>query len=157
MPDIQIADRQQTNSRNGGQPSGNGSITPDKVVKEWLKIDDFIDKHEEQIFTKLEECDQNIMTALEKGQIDQSQDFVMFMCQALPLISSIIQIGSSLKALNEATDKIREKLSDIDAVSVLSALTFAYIVEVKVWGEFKSSEKEKQWNRIRNRVQKLAT
>jgi hypothetical protein len=136
------------------------SSMPEKarqVVEEELKIKDFIEKHESDIYARLEECDVREMDAKARGDLEDNEVDVIFMSESLPFISGIIHVGSSLKNFNNGIDWVRKNLPDADAVAVLSALTFLYIVQRGSENARKGADENKLeiLGRICRRVNKL--
>ena len=120
-----------------------------EAVEERLKINDFIKNNNVQLYGKLEKCD--------LGVKNQPESDLLFIAECLPLINGIVQIGSTLADFNGAIQWIREKLPDAVPVSILSALTFIYIVETAIKDDLvsKDAAKKEIWKRIHERVKKL--
>ena len=107
-----------------------------RVVRQRLKLDaipssdlvqcqheneaPFIARHKEEIFEKLEHIYDS----------DREHEFA-FIAASLPLISGIIHVGSRVNDYKEATKWVAEEanMPNADPASVLSALTFIYIVD----------------------------
>ena len=130
----------------GSAKGGGGMNIPEKpaverareVVVDQLKVDHFIESHQEEIYKQLEE---NARRTREEG----CEGKLMFMAESLPLISGIVHVGSSLENLTNATEWVRRLLPKADPVSILSALTFIYIVE-KGAQEFAASQDAEKRN-----------
>lgn len=100
-----------------------------EAVTEKLKLDGpdssgqdtFIQKHQEEIFDKLEHLYTNE---------ERDHEFA-FIAASLPLISGVIHVGSKVDDYREATRWIKEdkNMPNADPASVLSALTFIYLVD----------------------------
>ncbi|GET36550.1 hypothetical protein [Microseira wollei] len=133
-----------------------------EAVEEKLDVEDYIFEHIDLIYHKLEQCDLRAKKAENDGN-QRYQCDMMFIAESLPVISAIIQVGSKLENYNSAKKWVRDELPDADAVSVLSALTFLYIVGMGQ-GEHENStyvieypglgkvNKRDIWNRISERV-----
>jgi hypothetical protein len=115
------------------------------AVEEELQVQEFFQAHREQIFRKLEECDQIAENAPINGDM-------IFIAESLPLINSIIHVGSDRATLARASNWVRETWGDeADPLIVLSALLFIYVAN-------KGAEEkgnDETWKRIHERVEKL--
>ncbi len=143
-------------------------MAPWEIVWEKLDLEDFVSMHKSEIYSKIEECCHKVMQKKDEGTLAESEDFLMFMSQTLPFISSVIQVGSSLDNFTAAVSWVRGKMPSADAVPVISALTFYALVE-QVWEEEKQKEctksiydeihsnpdKKDLWEQIHDRVKKL--
>jgi hypothetical protein len=87
-----------------------------------LNADEFIKKHRSEIFERLAGAEASV-----KGMGPEGN--VVFVAECLPFVAAIVHVGSTLDKFREARDWVRGKLEHADAVSVLSALTFLYIVD----------------------------
>lgn len=128
---------------------------------ELLKIEDFLNAHIEKIFDRLEQYDHRVLELETQGEIEGE---VIFVAESLPLISGVINVGSSRESFDEACEWVRNKFPGHEPVPLLSALTFVYIVNEK-WSKFEQAgstmpkeeaEKKEIWERIHDRVQKMA-
>jgi hypothetical protein len=129
---------------------------------EVLGIANFIENHKEHIYERLEhyESDRCAQTNAWLQDRVREEEFVnegsecdmIFIADNLSLIRGVVYVGSSLDNFNKAVQWAKKIVPGADSVSVLSALTFIYIVE-RGWNEFKD-DKEKQnfWQSIYNRV-----
>ncbi len=97
----------------------------------------FIERHQKTIFDKLE----HFYTEEEKDH-----EFA-FIAASLPLISGIIHVGSTVDNYKNATEWIKkeQKMPNADPASVLSALTFIYLVNKGV-DEWKTSDSKTRIN-----------
>jgi len=94
------------------------------AVEEYLKAQDFIKQHHSEIFKRLADAEERAR-ARDAGP----ESNVVFVAECLPFVAGIVHVGSQLNDFREARDWALKKLPYADAVSVLSALTFLYIVE----------------------------
>lgn len=125
-----------------------------EVVEDILGAKDFIESHEDEIFERLEE--------FESRTTKNSEGDIMFIAEALPLTSGIVHLGSTADNFKKAKAWVRTNLPDSDTVSILSALTFLYLVD-KGWQKFSESkeisktgeEKSVVWQRICQRTNKV--
>lgn len=115
------------------------------AVEEELKVKKFFEVHREAIYKKLEECDEIAAHA-------PTNTDMIFIAESLPIINSIIHVGSDRKTLGEASSWVRDTWGDeADPLIVLSALLFIYVAN-------KGAEENLEdpvWRRIHRRVQKL--
>ena len=121
---------------------------------ERLKVKAFINRYKKEIFAKLEELSANstITEAQSGGQQDKN-----FLIQCLPIMSSIVQVGSNSQDLPAATAWVATKLPEVDAVTGLCSLTLVYLIEAG-WQEYKDSTNEKKravWETMHTRVRRL--
>lgn len=127
-----------------------------EAVENQLHVDDFINERKEEIYAKLEDNHRRAML------VEDDSRGLMFIAESLPLISGIIYVGSTLKNFNDAINWVRKSLPNADPASVLSALTFFYIVE-KGWKEFsdknrrraEDEKKREMWAHIRKQMDAL--
>ncbi len=128
-----------------------------KIVTNYLKLDfnsvqnwegndePFIERHKEQIFEKLKHFYET-----EKGH-----EFA-FIAASLPVISGIIHVGSKVDDYKEATKYIEEKIPNADPASVLSALTFIYLVDKGINDPtIKGRDKEEVWKNMQDLVNRV--
>jgi len=126
------------------------------AVEEELKVEEFFDVHKEQIYKKLEECDEIAENAPTNGDM-------IFIAESLPIINSIIHVGTDRKKLTGASNWVRKTWGeDADPLIVLSALLFIYVANKGALrfttgqsDEPVEGDREEIWNRIHRRVQKL--
>jgi hypothetical protein len=123
-----------------------------EAVEERLKAQEFIEQHRPEIYARLEECDRRVVTAkdLAGGEAD-----VIFIAECLPMVAAILHVGSTLRNYREGVKWISDSLPDADPVTVLSALTFLYIVEHGQVDARPDEAKMEVWRRISNRVSRL--
>jgi hypothetical protein len=114
-----------------------------------LQIDDFIKAQKKEIFERLEKG--------YRGAANRQDADLLFIAESLPLISAIVNVGSSLANFKEAADWVRETLPDAEPVSALSALTFIYVVDKGYQAAQASGDVEKEniWTRMQDRVDAL--
>jgi hypothetical protein len=145
------------------------------AVKTYLHVDDFIEKHSPEIYAWLERryvesaqkrvkedtpsAAAEAITDLSSADEAEGLDDVMFIAESLPVISGIIHVGSRPNYFKDATEWIKKEFPDADAnpASVLSALTFIYVVE-KAQEYYKASgneEKRRIWEHICKQVKNL--
>jgi hypothetical protein len=120
----------------------------DKAV-ELLRIDNFIDAQKGEIFGRLENGYRNTMNR-------QDAD-LLFIAESLPLISAIVNVGSTLTNFKTAADWVKQKLPDAEPVSALSALTFIYVIDkgYKAAQNLGDEDKRRVWTKMRERVETL--
>jgi len=122
-----------------------------EAVESWLDLAGFIDLHKSGIYKKLEECDKlATQTQTREGQT--------FLSESLPLISSIIHVGSSRGNFTRAANLIKENWPDADPAVLLSAFTFMYIVskrEDSLGVSLRNNRKRAVWDRISRSVDTL--
>ena len=130
-----------------------------------LRIDEFINDHRYHIVSKLLEIDKNVSS--------QKQGDGVFVTQSMPLVSAIINIGSTTEDYKQTLEYIKEtwgeeaELDDSSAISILSGLVFLYLVtheNERISKEIENSapkdrenlNKEKQrWSGVYKRVEVL--
>ena len=115
-----------------------------EAVEHWLGLGAFIELNKSGICKRLEEYDKLAAGA-------ESNEGQGFFTQSLPLINSIIHVGSSRINLEMATERIKERWPDADPAFWLSALTFIYIVgkhEDLLGASLRSKKKRAVWDRI---------
>ncbi len=115
----------------------------DAVIKDYLKIDPFIERHKSIIFPKLE---QNFQFA--KGHDDAS---LLFVAYSLPTVFGVVHLGSTSVDFQHAKNAIREKYPNVDHESIFSILTLAYIIK-KGHKEFPESD---TWRSMHEQMQSL--
>ena len=117
-----------------------------QVVEDYLKIGGFIDLHKDAIFRKLEEHHRQVG--------DESESPLLFIAEALPLVSGIINVGCTVENFREAVRWLKSYLPDADPFAILATLTLIYILE-KGRDEFADGEDEDRrvtWNRMAEAV-----
>jgi hypothetical protein len=119
-----------------------------KIVEETLNLKEFITTHEADIFAKLESCDAHTKKL-------ESDGTIMFITEILPLITAIIHVGSTSENFKDAKNWVRNSLPEADPVSVLTAITFLYIVNRGRAKYSNSKEKSEVWKRICQRANTL--
>ncbi|MGD8779580.1 MAG: hypothetical protein PVH88_11540 [Ignavibacteria bacterium] len=117
-----------------------------EYVVKLLQLDKFFSDYIENIYTKLEDLEQNLT---EKMGGD-----VRFVADGLELISGIVHVGSSLKAYDKAIRWVDKETSSTDPGPIY-ALTFIYIVEegYKKYQNLPDPDKKKIWESIYRRVE----
>ena len=134
------------------------------AVEQKLKIntDDnhFIDEHWDEIEKRVLDVETRVADMGKGGN-------VIFVAECLPFVAGIVHVASTLDNFRTAKDWVKAVLPEPDAVSVLAALTFLYLVEKgKEEGkklaegdpeklEKADPEKLKKWESIRQRVDSL--
>jgi hypothetical protein len=124
-----------------------------EVVEDILGAKNFIESHQDEIFERLEEFD---------SRTTNSEGDIMFIAETLPLTSGIVHLGSTADNFKNAKAWVRTNLPDSDTVSILSALTFLYLVD-KGWQNFSKSDeltksgakRSEVWERICRRTKKV--
>lgn len=124
-----------------------------EVVEDILGAQDFIESHQDEIFERLEEFD---------SRTKNSEGDIMFIAETLPLTSGIVHLGSTADNFKKAKAWVRTNLPDSDTVSILSALTFLYLVD-RGWQKFSKSneltksgaKRSEAWERICRRTKKV--
>ncbi|HEY0379059.1 MAG TPA: hypothetical protein VGC87_19240 [Pyrinomonadaceae bacterium] len=122
------------------------------VMEKLLGLRKFFLEHDELIYAKLEDCDEDAQKGV--NNID-----MLFFAQSLPIINGIIHVGSTREDLNTATEWVKEnwKGSAAQPRIVLSALLFLYVTKQGVQRFANSTDKNQQliWRRIDERVGRL--
>lgn len=115
-----------------------------------LKMAKFFAAHKDQIYERLEECDEVAAKAAPNHDL-------IFIAEGLPIVNSFIRVGSSRAALKASTDWVEGFWPDTDASVVLSALVFTWIANqgVKDFEHDPDKKKRETWNRIRGRLERL--
>jgi len=116
-----------------------------------LNVEQFFADHKDQIYKRLEECDEIARKAASKREL-------MFIAEGLPIINSFIHVGSSRADLNASFEWVTRFWGiDADPFVVLSALIFIWIANkgVKEFRDDPDETKRATWNRIRERVERL--
>jgi hypothetical protein len=124
-----------------------------EVVKNQLKIGKFIEDHWEQIEKRLMDAEERVREAGTKGMSREAN--VVFVAECLPFVAGIVHVGSSLEDFRNAKKWVMDNLEHADPVSVLSALTFVYIVENGEASSTGNQEKLERWQSIHRRVDSL--
>jgi hypothetical protein len=134
-----------------------------------LGIEKFIDIHKEKMYGKIENYERMHCANLEGSELEtceitagkkkgsENKYDMIFIAENLPMIYGVIHVGSKLEDFEKANKWAKKLLPGADALSVLSSLTFIYIVD-KGWKEFKDNkdeERRKLWEGIRSRVEPL--
>lgn len=115
------------------------------AVVEELEVKEFFETHKEQIFARLEECDRIAQAA-------PTNSSMTFIAESLPIIHSIIQVGTNRPTLHRASQWVRDTWGDeTDPLITLSALLFIYVANEGA----KEKKGDEGWERINERVQKL--
>lgn len=122
--------------------------TSDKAV-ELLKIDGFIKAQSKEIFGRLESGYRSTRTRAEAD--------LLFIAESLPLISAIVNVGSSLENFRKAVDWAQIELHHAEPVSALSALTFIYVVDkgYKAAQESGDADSKNMWTKMKELVETL--
>jgi len=116
-----------------------------------LNVEQFFSDHKDQIYKRLEECDEIARKAASKREL-------MFIAEGLPIVNSFIHVGSSRADLNASIEWVTRFWGiDSDPFVVLSALIFIWIANkgVKEFRDDPDETKRATWNRIRERVERL--
>jgi hypothetical protein len=133
---------------NNGPRSASELQKAQKAVEE-LQVSDFINTYKSEIFMRLEE---NYERA-HSGKSEPESDLA-FIADSLPLISAVIQVGSSKQSYDKACHWVQSSLPNANPAPVLSVLTFIYIVE-KGYKEFSEDEsKQGTWEKMSAAVKK---
>jgi hypothetical protein len=128
----------------------------DEEAVEKLDVGRFIETHQGAIFDKLEKSDSH--------HTKDHQGDLMFIAENLPLMSAIINVGSTIETFKNAKDWVNKpkldgglELIGADPISILSALTFRYVARKGYELSKTSGEKEKIeiWQRICKRTKML--
>jgi hypothetical protein len=122
-----------------------------KEAVKLLQIDDFIKAQKKEIFERLEKG--------YRGAANRPDADLLFIAESLPLISAIVNVGSSLSNFKQAADWVRQTLPEAEPVSALSALTFIYVVGKGHEAAQDSGDMEKKniWTKMQARVDALLT
>ena len=118
-----------------------------------LKIDGFIEAHWEEIERRILDVESRVAEAKQRG-MDQGAN-VIFVAECLPFVAGIVHVGSTLDRFREAKKSVGAELPNTDAVSVLAALTFLYIVGKGKELAEGDPGKLKKWQSIQHRVDSL--
>jgi hypothetical protein len=115
------------------------------AVEEKLQVKEFFETHKKQIFERLKESDSIAQAAPTNSKMT-------FIAESLPIIHSIIQVGTSRSTLHQASQWVRDTWGpDTDPLITLSALLFIYVADQGA----AENEGDEVWKRINDRVQKL--
>lgn len=116
---------------------------------ELLQIDDFINTQKGEIFERLE--------AGYRSTMNRPEADLLFIAESLPLISAIVNVGSTLNNFRQAVEWVKKELPYAEPVSALSALTFIFIVYKGHKAALDSGDEEKMkvWTKMRERVEAL--
>jgi hypothetical protein len=123
------------------------------VVENWLGLGGFIDSYKMKIYDRLENC--QVQVAGDAATESQS-----FFTESLPLISSIIHIGSSRVKFIKAIEHIKETWPNADPDFLLSALTVIYLVRKHqdvLTTSLKNEQEMARWERISQDLEMLIT
>jgi hypothetical protein len=116
------------------------------AVENHLKIGEFIESKKDAIFRRLEEQYNHV-----KGEVEAP---LLFIAEALPLVSGIVQVGSTVESLRRSVRWANSCVPSADPGSFLSTLTLIYILE-KGRDEFVVCEdkaKREVWNEMTDGV-----
>lgn len=116
------------------------------AVEEKLKINDFINLHWDAI-------EKRVLDAESRVADMKAGANVVFVAECLPFVAGIVHVGSELVNFRMAREWVRAELPNADAVSVLAALTFLYIVGIGL--DRADPEKVTTWESIQHRVDTL--
>ena len=121
-----------------------------EAVEEHLKVKEFIENHEQDIYEKLEKFE-------ESASVASREDEHAFIAESLPLIEGIVQVGSTPKDFEKASGWLKGLLPQADPALALSALVLMYVVgrghqRFSIQG---SSAQRASWERMFKRVQAL--
>jgi len=128
----------------------------DEEAVEKLGVGGFIETHQKEIFDKLVKSD--------SYHTKDHQGDLMFIAENLPLMSAIVNVGSTMEKFKNAKDWVNKpklegglELIGADPISILSALTFRYVARKGYELSKTSGEKEKieVWERICKRTKML--
>jgi len=117
-----------------------------EAVEDYLQIDDFIESQKDVILKRLEEHYEHVS--------DESEAPLLFIAEVLPLISGIVQVGSSVDNFRRAVGWTKACVPSADPGSFLTTLTLIYILE-KGRQEFAYDEDEEKrvtWSRMAEAV-----
>jgi hypothetical protein len=141
------------------QPETTEFEKPRIAVEDKLKVKDFIERHIDGILDRIEHSYLNSK--------DEPAGHLTFIAECLPIVSFVVHVGSSRGDFKAATEWVHETLPDADPGSVLSALTFIYLVAqgrkrysgndetASVSEKEKRAKKRDNWEAIHARVQDL--
>ena len=124
------------------------------AVIDKLEIDGFIEDHWDEIEKRVLDVERRVEEAKKEGKLEQGGN-VIFVAECLPFVAGIVHVGSNLDKFRVARKWVDAELPNADAVSVLSALTFLYLVmegKKKAEGD---QEKVEKWEKIQCRVDSL--
>jgi hypothetical protein len=120
----------------------------DTAVADKLKIDGFIEEHWDEIEKRVLDVESRV------AGMGQGAN-VIFVAECLPFVAGIVHVGSTLDKFRDAKKWVEAQLPHADAVSVLSALTFLYVVDKGKELAKADPEKLKKWQSIQRRVNSL--
>jgi enamine deaminase RidA (YjgF/YER057c/UK114 family) len=109
----------------------------------------FFSKHDDDIFDRLEDCDDIA------GHAVWNKD-VIFIGEGLPIINGIILVSAKREQLNRALRWVREYWHDTaDPLIMLSTLVFKYVVNkgVQKFKDDPNINKQVIWERIEKRIE----
>lgn len=113
-----------------------------REAAERLNMGDFFQKHELEIFDRLERyCADN-------------GDDVAFIAESLPPIASLIHLAGSLRNYRRAQEWIRQDLPDAEPSAVLSALILLYVTAKALDRFANDAERQAAWIHIRDRIER---
>jgi hypothetical protein len=115
-------------------------------------VREFFLAHKQRIYDRLEECDLIASEAVSNADM-------LFFAESLPIINGIVQVGSTRKELNTATEWVRQNWEGSEAQPriVLSALLFRYVTTegAKEFLHGPDQNKRDRWTNIKERVARL--
>ncbi|NMF85518.1 hypothetical protein [Nodosilinea sp. P-1105] len=128
------------------------------IAQDYLKLDkenSFIQEHGEDVLGKLETF-YNEEGCCPDGN-DQAEK--MFILRSLPLISSVVQLSTTIKHFNDAMEEV-EKLYGIednpfDSAIKLSYLVFAFAINRGSQLFSQTPSRSETWNQMRSQVARL--
>ena len=117
------------------------------AVEEELRLTDFIRTCRRQICQAIEDFERGVSGA--DCDNDAAESNTVFVAECLPLAARIVNAGATREDFQRAVEWVNESKPDADPVSVLSALTFIYLVQEGL----EDSQRDCQiWKRIKRRV-----
>jgi hypothetical protein len=128
------------------------------IAQDYLKLDkenSFIQEHGEDILGKLE----RIYREEDCRPDGDDQAEKMFILRSLPLISSVVQLSTTITHFNDAMEEV-EKLYDIednpfDSATKLSYLVFAFAINRGSQLFSQTPNKSETWNQMRSQIARL--
>jgi hypothetical protein len=117
-----------------------------EAIQVHLKIDDFINHHQDAIFDKIEE-------RYEKLKHDKDAP-LLFIGELLPLMSGIVQVASKYENINNGVAWAKGIIPNADAGSLLTTFTLLYLIDKGQQKFANDSKRHLVWDEISRQVEK---
>lgn len=125
------------------------------AVKDYLKLDQFIDARKNDLYERMEQADKRVTGIGEGGGCVRPECDLAFIAECLPLMSALLRVGSSPASYKKAVEWVSGAMPGTDAQAVLSALVFLYVVRNALKEVSNDPTRVAIWQRINGRLDRF--